>query len=113
MLKFALIVGSTRPNRFADKPKQWVIDGAGARKDFALEVLDLRDFKLPMFEEPTPPAYAKGVFTSPAAKAWGLRLAAADGFIVGSYFKVDGHWANAVDPKRVERFMTAHAQLGG
>ncbi len=38
---------------------------------------------------------------------------AADGFIVGSYFKVDGHWANAVDPKRVERFMAAHAQLGG
>src|SRR5678815_4544284 len=25
----------------------------------------------------------------------------ADGFIVGSYFKVDGHWANVVDPARV------------
>ena len=30
----------------------------------------------------------------------------ADGFIVGSYFKLDGHWANAIDPSRVERFMT-------
>ena len=29
----------------------------------------------------------------------------ADGFIVGSHFKVDGHWANTIDPKRVERFM--------
>ncbi len=38
---------------------------------------------------------------------------AADGFIVGSHFKVDGHWANTVDPKRVERFMAAHAKLGG
>jgi len=38
---------------------------------------------------------------------------AADGFIVGSHFKVDGHWANAVDPKRVERFMNVHARLGG
>jgi membrane complex biogenesis BtpA family protein len=37
---------------------------------------------------------------------------AADGFIVGSHFKVDGYWANAVDPKRVERFMSAHAALG-
>lgn len=37
----------------------------------------------------------------------------ADGFIVGSHFKVDGYWANAVDPKRVERFMEAHAKLGG
>jgi uncharacterized protein len=27
---------------------------------------------------------------------------AADGFIIGSYFKTDGHWANAVDAKQVE-----------
>lgn len=38
-------------------------------------------------------------------------FAAADGFIVGSYFKEGGLWSNAVDPKRVERFMAAHAQL--
>jgi len=29
----------------------------------------------------------------------------ADGFIVGSYFKANGHWANAVDQGRVESFM--------
>jgi membrane complex biogenesis BtpA family protein len=29
----------------------------------------------------------------------------ADGFIVGSSFKVDGHWSNTIDPSRVERFM--------
>ena len=33
----------------------------------------------------------------------------ADGFIVGSYFKKDGHWSQTVDPKRVEQFMNAHA----
>jgi uncharacterized protein len=37
----------------------------------------------------------------------------ADGFIVGSYFKVAGKWAQPVDAKRVRRFMTAHARLGG
>jgi len=36
---------------------------------------------------------------------------AADGFIVGSYFKIGGRWPNAVDPKRVKRFMAAHAKL--
>jgi membrane complex biogenesis BtpA family protein len=30
---------------------------------------------------------------------------AADGFIIGSYFKVDGRWANTVDPRRVEKLM--------
>ena len=36
---------------------------------------------------------------------------AADGFIVGSEFKIDGHWASAVDPKRVERFVSALLKL--
>jgi uncharacterized protein len=30
---------------------------------------------------------------------------AADGFIIGTHFKVEGHWANTVDPRRVENFM--------
>ncbi|MBF8281712.1 MAG: BtpA family rane complex biosis protein [Anaerolineales bacterium] len=37
----------------------------------------------------------------------------ADGFIVGSHFKMDGHWANTVDPKRVERFMSEVRRLRG
>lgn len=35
----------------------------------------------------------------------------ADGFIVGSEFKQGGHWSRAVEAKRVERFMTVHANL--
>jgi predicted TIM-barrel enzyme len=37
----------------------------------------------------------------------------ADGFIVGSHFKADGHWANAIDPKRVERFVAIVRKLRG
>jgi membrane complex biogenesis BtpA family protein len=37
----------------------------------------------------------------------------ADGFIVGSHFKMDGHWANTVDPKRVEKFMSEVRRLRG
>ncbi|MCI0339468.1 MAG: BtpA/SgcQ family protein [Acidobacteria bacterium] len=36
---------------------------------------------------------------------------ASDGFIVGSYFKVDGHWANAVDANRVEILMNVVSQF--
>jgi len=32
----------------------------------------------------------------------------ADGFIIGSYFKKDGHWSEPVDPGRVEQLMRAH-----
>jgi NAD(P)H-dependent FMN reductase len=33
MLKVAVIVGSTRQNRFADTPVQWLMEGAAARSD--------------------------------------------------------------------------------
>jgi NAD(P)H-dependent FMN reductase len=33
MLKFGLIVGSTRPNRFAEVPAEWVRAGATERRD--------------------------------------------------------------------------------
>jgi predicted TIM-barrel enzyme len=29
----------------------------------------------------------------------------ADGFIIGSAFKIDGLWSNTVDPKRVTQFI--------
>jgi len=32
-------------------------------------------------------------------------LPEANGFIIGTHFKVEGHWANTVDPARVERLM--------
>ena len=37
----------------------------------------------------------------------------ADGFIIGSHFKVDGHWSKPVSPERIEKFMKAHGKLGG
>jgi membrane complex biogenesis BtpA family protein len=36
---------------------------------------------------------------------------AANGFIIGSHFKDDGHWARAVDPKRVGKFMKVYSKL--
>src|SRR5216683_1425666 len=56
MLKVGMIVGSTRPNRFADTPVQWMVEGASARRDLQLAVLDLRDHRLPFFNEPASPA---------------------------------------------------------
>jgi hypothetical protein len=35
----------------------------------------------------------------------------ADGFIIGSHFKINGHWANTVDAARVEAFMRRVKQL--
>ena len=81
MLNTALIVGSTRPNRFADKVVPWVVEGASARPDLRLTVLDLRDFRLPFFNEPGPPSYMKGIYTQPEAEAWRKRVGEFDAFV--------------------------------
>lgn len=81
MLKFALIIGSTRPNRFADTPAKWLIEGAEARTDFDLDVLDLRDQNLPLFEEPAPPSYTAGAYSNPHAEAWRRKIGEYDGYI--------------------------------
>lgn len=82
MLKIALIVGSTRPNRFADKPVAWIQEGAAARTDFELDTLDLRDHPLDFYEEAVLPPYNGGAYVNPKAEAWRHRIGEYDGFIV-------------------------------
>lgn len=81
MLKVGMIIGSTRPNRFADKVAPWLVKGAAARKDLSLTPLDLRDFKLPFFNEPTPPAFTGGAYRQPEAEAWRKRIEEFDAFV--------------------------------
>ena len=51
-----VIVGSTRPGRFSEKPVAWLQDRLGRRDDFDLEILDLRDYPLPFYDQAVPPA---------------------------------------------------------
>lgn len=81
MLDVALIVGSTRPNRFADIPARWIESGARARRDLRLDVLDLREHPLPFFNEPAPAIYTEGRYTEPAAEAWRLKIGTYDAYI--------------------------------
>ncbi len=80
-LKLALIIGSTRPNRFAQVPAQWVAEAAAERSDFALEVLDLRDWPLPYFDQPASPARDNPGYSNPAVERWRDRVREFDGFI--------------------------------
>ena len=54
--KIGIIIGSTRPGRFADAPAAWIADLAKARGDIDVETLDLRDYPMPFFNEAGGPA---------------------------------------------------------
>jgi NAD(P)H-dependent FMN reductase len=83
-LSIKVIIGSTRANRFADKPVQWILEHAKKRPELAVELLDLRDYPLPFFEEALPPGFAKDNYTNPAVVRWRDTIRAADGFIICS-----------------------------
>jgi len=81
MTGIALIVGSTRPNRFADVPARWIAQGAAERLDLKLSVLDLREERLPFFNESAAPINTQGRYSEPATEAWRLKIGHYDAFI--------------------------------
>jgi NAD(P)H-dependent FMN reductase len=83
-LNIKLIVGSTRENRFSEKPSEWMYALAKARADIELELLDLRDYPLPFFEEALPPGFAKDNYSNPQILRWREKVREADGFIICS-----------------------------
>ncbi|MDP9474405.1 MAG: NAD(P)H-dependent oxidoreductase [Actinomycetota bacterium] len=56
--KIGVIIGTTRQGRFGEKPARWIRGLASRRSDLDFEVVDLRDYPLPLFDEATGPAMA-------------------------------------------------------
>ena len=77
--KIALVIGSTRANRFADKPAEWFAKLAKEHDDIELEVVDLRDFPLPFFDEVGSSLYVPA--KSEVAQRWQKKVAKFDGFV--------------------------------
>ncbi|MDF1631284.1 NADPH-dependent FMN reductase [Mycoplana sp. MJR14] len=101
--KIALIIGSTRATRFADKPAQWMLKQAEQRGDIDVEVVDLRDHPLPFFDEVASNAWAPS--KSPEAVRWQETVGRYDGyiFVVSEYNRsITGVLKNALDQAYVE-----------
>ena len=98
MLKIAVIVGSTRPNRKADVVAKWAYDFAVKRNDATYEIVDLRDHPLPLLDEPFPPSL--GRYTHEHTKAWSKVVDQYDAyvFVTPEYnHSISGALKNAID----------------
>jgi NAD(P)H-dependent FMN reductase len=78
-LKIAIIVSTTRAARFGHKPAQWVQDIAAQRGDTDAEIVDLRDFPMPFFDEVASNAWVPS--QDPIARRWQKKVAEFDGYI--------------------------------
>lgn len=77
-----IIVGSTRQNRFSEHPAHWLYEEAKQLADFEIEILDLRDYPLPFFNEPVSPSMTKGDHKDRLVARWAKKIAKADAYIV-------------------------------
>jgi NAD(P)H-dependent FMN reductase len=74
-----IIVGSTRKGRFSERAAAWFQAIATRRSDLSAEIIDLRDYPMPFFDEPASPAWVPP--TEPEAIRWATKLAELDGFV--------------------------------
>lgn len=103
MAKIAVIIGSTRDSRFADIPANWIYELARKRGDWEVELVDVRHFNLPFFNEVSSNAWAPS--QDPNAARWQKKLAEFDGyiFVTAEYNRsVPGSLKNALDQAYVE-----------
>jgi NAD(P)H-dependent FMN reductase len=100
--KLQIIVGSTRPTRAADAVLPWVVKRAMAHPAFEVEVVDLRDWPLPMFAEHMGSIgdFNDPTYSEPVVKAWNAKIKEGDAYLVITpeyNHSVPGVLKNAID----------------
>lgn len=96
--KIALITSTTRDSRWGMEPTNWLLEHAKTRDDFDIELVDLKDFDLPLFDEAASNLWAPS--GDPKAVAWQEKIAEFDGYIfaVAEYnHSISGALKNALD----------------
>ena len=82
MINISVVVGSTRQGRFSEKPAHWIVHLLKERLDVAAQLLDLRNFPMPFFDENMSPARAiPGTYGNDVVWRWSAAVGDGDGFI--------------------------------
>jgi NAD(P)H-dependent FMN reductase len=84
-LKIQIILGSTRQNRFSEKAASYIYQEIKKKKDVVVELVDLRDYPLPYYDEPVAPALLDVMnhhYTNEVVNKWTKKVGEADGYII-------------------------------
>jgi NAD(P)H-dependent FMN reductase len=98
MTRIAIVTGSTRPGRANEAVAQWVHDIAKKRSDAEFELVDIKDYNLPLLDEPVPPSM--GRYSHAHTKAWAAKIDSFDAyvFVTPEYnHGMSGALKNAID----------------
>jgi NAD(P)H-dependent FMN reductase len=101
MLRVAIILGSTRPGRNGEAVARWVYEIVKKKeqgKDVEFEYVDIKDYNLPLLDEPIPPS--QGQYTKDHTKGWSAKIDSFDAyiFVTPEYnHGIPGALKNAID----------------
>jgi NAD(P)H-dependent FMN reductase len=98
MLRIAIIIGSTRPGRNGEAVAKWIYEIAQKRGSAEFELVDIKDFNLPLLDEPMSPMM--GQYTHQHTKDWSAKIASFDAyvFVTPEYnHATSGALKNAID----------------
>lgn len=99
MTRIGIIIGSTRPGRNGEQVGRWVYEIAKKRTDAEFELVDLKEFNLPIYDEPMPPSFGQN-YQHEHTKRWSAKIASFDGyvFVTPEYnHATSGALKNAID----------------
>lgn len=74
-----IVIGTTRRGRFGERPAKWIFDRASASEDIDVELIDLRDYPMPLFDEEKSPF--REAVKNEQAQVWCRKAGSLDGFI--------------------------------
>lgn len=80
MIKVGIIIGSTRPGRNGEAVGKWVNEIAQKRSDAQFELIDIKDYNLPLLDEPVPPS-AGYPYTQAHTQVWSAKIKSLDAFV--------------------------------
>lgn len=78
-MKLLVVIASTRPGRVGGSVADWFVDEAREHSGFDVEVADLAELDLPLFDETAHPA--TGQYVHEHTKRWSAVVADADAFV--------------------------------
>lgn len=81
-MKLQVIVGSTRSGRVSDRVAKWVAAEAQNLADTSVEIVDLADHALSLFNESMSPQYNPKRQPEPAVQQWLTTVAGADAYVL-------------------------------
>ncbi|MBN8996296.1 MAG: NAD(P)H-dependent oxidoreductase [Rhizobiales bacterium] len=82
MLKIGVILGTVRRGRFGEKPARWILDELNKHPDIEAELLDLKDYPLPFFDEPVSPGWISEPYQNEVVARWTKKIGEKDGYVM-------------------------------